>query len=117
MDDTAQDYFARHLKEGAQSPDEAGFDQELKDLLAKLYDRQRDEAHELYLQHQHDVLYAYGTPDHPYMVKDHNADNAAQEQRFTAERERYIRDYQQTAELRREMNEKPSLSIDNKLTR
>lgn len=100
-----QDYFSQYLKEGAASPDDAKHAPALQHLLGKLYKRQRDEAQELALEHQRDIV-SYRTPDHPYMVKDHRAENAAQDKRFIEERDRCIRDYHAAQALREEMKQR-----------
>lgn len=87
---------------------------ELQNLLVSLDKRQQQEKRDL-LQH-HRRLINEQAPDSASIFADHNP-YAEMEERHDQERERYIRDYQQAAELRREMNEKPFLSIDNKLTR
>jgi hypothetical protein len=99
------DYFSRYLKEGVKSPEDATFDPELQRILDKLYDRQRGEAQDLHIERLSDIK-SYGTPDHPYMKKDHRADNAAQEKRFTEERQRYIREYDDAKVIREELKQR-----------
>lgn len=100
------DYFSRYLKEGSNAPEDAEFDPELQRTLAALYQRQRDEAYDLICEQDGDIIYNYGTPDHPYMNKEHRADTAAQNERFAAERQRYIREYHDAKVLREELKQR-----------
>ncbi len=87
-----EDYFSRYLKESSQRADDAKYAPELRELLAKLYKRQLGEAQDLHVEQTGDIV-RIGTPFHPVINRGHQADLAAQEKRFTDERERYIREY------------------------
>lgn len=101
-------YHARFLDRGdGISPEDAAFDPELKKTLAALYDRQRMESLQLYNN--------TARPD-----RDIDSDMAALDIAHEEERDRYIRDYQKTSDLRRALAEKQqerAQNQDRKFTR
>ena len=105
-----QDYFSKYLRLGKQSPDDAKYEPELQALLAKLYDRQREEAYRRMQEQEGElrVLPGRGHPlsTPPKILNEHREWDKTQNDRFLKERERYIRDHYQAKVIRDEMREK-----------
>ena len=95
-----RDYYARYLRDTPS--DDAKFEPELKELLTKLYDRQRQEAVDL-IDDARNRLNPDGEP--PEVLKTYNEEFREQYGRFEEERERYISDYQKAQTIRDEMQQ------------
>jgi hypothetical protein len=98
-----QSYYSRFLDNGdVTPPEDAGFDPELKETLAKLYERQAVES-----------LRMYNNTARPEEDIDHDMANL--DGQHEIERNRYIRDYQAAKDLREKMQESAK-PLDNSQT-
>ena len=95
-----RDYFSRYL--GDKSAEDARLEPELQNLLTKLYDRQREDAHGLVNYFMHSFNNSEIEPPSTLYALNQFKD---QYSHFAEERDRHIREYHKAKAILADMNE------------